>query len=74
MEEFEDYLDIIDFIPEFDSGYMKLYCHEPDMVIHEIPNEEFNRQKNLIGFDSDKKLLFKGWIVSDIFTYLYKEI
>ena len=80
-----DYLDdlsgdFIDFIPEFYPGYMKLYCYEPDfdlndkVTITKISKEELEIQKKIIGLSPDKNILFKGWIMSDIFTYLYKEV
>jgi len=70
----ELYLDEDLFIPEFDCGYMKLYCFEEDFEINDnvritkLSNEEIIAQKNL-----SKYYLFKGWLMSDIFTYLFKE-
>lgn len=77
MDNYDDF-DI--FIPEFDPGYMKLYCYEPDfdicdkVTVRIIPKYDLDIQKNLIGLNANKTILFKGWIVSDIFTYLYKDV
>jgi hypothetical protein len=74
FDSHELYLDEDLFIPEFDCGYMKLYCFEEDFEINDnvritkLSNEEIIAQKNL-----SKYYLFKGWLMSDIFTYLFKE-
>ena len=69
---FEPTLDGLNNVDADSSTTTNIICDT--ITVRVISKHDLDTQKNLIGLSPNKNILFKGWIVSDRFTYLYKEV